>query len=312
MQIVRHIDEQAPEIRQSVVTLGNFDGIHLGHQALIGGAVADARRLNIQSIVLTFEPHPLKALAPLRAPQMLLTHRDKMQLLQSLGVDMVVIQKFDMSFAQLKAEQFVRSILVETLKATKVWVGRDLRFGQRRQGGVEDLVQWGAQLGFQVTVVEPIMVDGSRVSSSRIRELVGAGRVEDVQPLLGRFYSVTGKVVSGHRRGREIGFPTANILSETEVLPADGIYATLFFLGERRLFSVSSIGFNPTFGAGPRTVETHIFNFDDDIYGESVKVAFVKKLRDEKKFSSVEELVNQIREDAACARTILNSLELRQ
>ncbi len=290
--------------------MGNFDGIHLGHQALIDGAVEDARSSRIPSVVLTFEPHPLQVLAPERAPKMLLSHKDKMELLRSLGVDVVMIQHFDLQFAKLAAEEFVRFVLLDRLKAAKIWVGKDLRFGQGRKGGVDDLLRWGTEAGFQVGIVEPILVDGVRVSSSRIRQLITDGKVDGARSLLGRYHFVSGRVVTGHQRGRDLGFPTANISSRTEVLPADGIYATLLHLGERTLLSVSSVGLNPTFGAGPRTIESHILNFHEDIYGAHVKLAFVKKIRDEKKFASTDELANQIRGDVASAQVIFETSHL--
>lgn len=308
MQIIRHIDDPALAFEGSSVTLGNFDGIHVGHQALIKSAVDDAVHLGVRSAVLTFEPHPLQVLVPERAPKMLLTHKDKMQLLQSLGVDCVLIQQFDRSFAAIGAEQFVGKFLVERLRAKKVWVGKDLRFGKGRAGDIEKLRLWGDQLGFDVGVVEPVMVCGERVSSSRIRELIRAGEVAAVQPMLGRYYFVSGKVVSGHRRGRDLGFPTANIASRAEIVPRDGIYATLLQLGENILPSVTSIGFNPTFGAGPRTIESYILNFDREIYGESVKLSFVARLRDEKSFASVDSLIEQIRLDVADAESALARL----
>ena len=308
MQIIRHIDDPALAFAGTSVTLGNFDGIHLGHQALIKNAVADAKRLAVRSAVLTFEPHPLRVLAPNRAPKMLLTHKDKMQLLQSLGVDCVVIQQFDRSFAAIPAEEFVRKYLSERLRAKKVWVGKDLRFGKGRGGDIDKLRAWGTQLGYEVGIVEPVLVCGERVSSSRIRELIGAGEVAAVQPMLARYYFVSGKVVSGHRRGRELGFPTANIASRAEIVPRDGIYATLFHLGEKILPSVTSVGLNPTFGAGPRTVESYILNFARDIYGEPVKLSFVARLRDEMNFASVASLIEQIHVDVAGAEKILAGL----
>ena len=308
MQIIRHIDDPALAFEGSSVTLGNFDGIHVGHQALIKNAVNDAHLLGIRSAVLTFEPHPLRVLAPQRAPQMLLTHKDKMQLLQSLGVDCVVIQQFDRSFAAIGAEEFVGKFLVQRLRAKKVWVGKDLRFGKGRTGDIDKLRAWGTQLDFEVGVVEPVMLRGERVSSSRIRELIGAGEIAAVQPMLARYYFVSGKVVSGHRRGRELGFPTANIATRAEIIPRDGIYATLLHLGEKMLPSVTSIGLNPTFGAGPRTIESYILNFDREIYGESVKLSFVARLREEKTFASAGLLIEQIRQDVADAETALAGL----
>ena len=308
MEIFRHIEEPKLSASRTVVTLGNFDGVHLGHQALIRHTVEEGKRLGVPSVVLTFEPHPLKLLAPARAPKLILLHKDKMRLFQSFGVDIVVIQNFDESFAALEAPDFVRSFLVERLRSKKLWVGRDLRFGKGRKGTVENLVQWGTRYDFEVGTVEPIVVDQERVSSSRIRQLVEEGRVEEATPLLGRYHFVSGKVVSGHRRGRELGFPTANIASRNEVLPQDGIYATLLQIGEESLSSVSSVGVNPTFGPAARTIESYILNFDRSIYGESVRLSFVKRIREEKKFDSVEQLISQMRGDVTAAQSIFNQL----
>ncbi len=310
MKIVRHIDDPGMSLEASVVTLGNFDGIHVGHQALIGGAVREAKKRKLPSVVLTFEPHPLKVLAPERAPKMLLTHKDKMQLLRALGVDIVVIQHFDLAFAKLTAESFVHSLLAGKLKARQVWVGSDLRFGQGRKGGVAELQKWGGELGFSVSTVGPIMVSDHRVSSSRIRQMVMEGQVDKVEPMLGRYHFLSGRVVGGHRRGRDLGFPTANIVTRTEVLPSDGIYATLFHLGERRLMSVSSIGVNPTFGLGPRSIESYIFNFQEAIYGAAVKLFFVKRIRPEVNFNSINELIAQMHQDVARATAVFRELKI--
>lgn len=310
MDIVRHIEGRGLSLTGAVATLGNFDGIHLGHQALVRNAVEDANRCGIPSVVLTFEPHPLKILTPARAPRLILSHKDKMQLLQSFGVDIVVIKNFDAQFANLRAEEFVRGFLVDRLRIKKIWVGRDLRFGQRRQGSVDDLIRWGADLGFEVGIVEPILLQGVRVSSSRIRHLLEQGHVDEVEPMLGRRHFVSGRVVKGRCRGRELGFPTANIATRTEVLPLDGIYATLFQIKDRQWLSVSNVGVNPTFGEGPRTVESFILDFNSDIYGESVKLSFVKKIREEKKFETAQALVLRMKEDVKSAQTIFKGLGL--
>jgi riboflavin kinase/FMN adenylyltransferase len=308
MQVYQQIDDAGLSPAASVVTMGNFDGIHLGHQALVLRSLEEARRRNVASVVLTFDPHPLKVLAPARAPRLILTPEDKIELLQDLGVDVVVNQRFDASFASLDAEEFVRRFIVSRLKAKKIWVGRDLRFGHGRKGDVEQLVRWGEELGFEVGIVEPILVNGVRVSSSQIRQAIEAGRVDEARSSLGRYHFISGTVVEGNRRGRDLGFPTANIASRTEVIPSDGIYATLFHIGQEPWLSVSSIGVNPTFGAGPRTVESYMLNFDRDIYGTKIKLAFVKKIREEKKFADVASLIAQIQEDVRSARAIFDSL----
>jgi riboflavin kinase / FMN adenylyltransferase len=310
MKAFSDIEDQQLSMRGSVVTMGNFDGIHLGHQALVRHTVEESKQLGYPSIVLTFEPHPLKVLAPERAPCLLLSYQDKLDLFQAFGVDIVIAQRFDREFASIAAEDFVRRFLVGRLKTKKLWVGRDLRFGQGRKGGTGDLIRVAPEVGFQVGVLDPISSDGIRISSSRIRGLVEAGCVDEVRPMLGRYHFVSGRVVTGQGRGRKLGFPTANISSQTEVVPLNGIYATLIEVKSRQWLSVSSVGVNPTFGDGPRTVESFIFDFKSEIYGEAVKLSFVKRIRDEKKFSTVEDLIAQMHGDVERARVIFKELRL--
>ena len=288
------------------MTLGNLDGIHLGHQALLQRVVQDARARGGRSVVLTFEPHPLRILAPERAPKLILTHKDKMVLLHSSGVEVVIIQAFNSLFANVEAEEFVRRYLIERLKVQKMWVGKDLRFGKGRKGRVEDLVRWGTEGGFEVGIVEPVELGGVRVSSSRIRNLIEQGKVREARRYLGRYHFVSGRVASGHQRGRQLGFPTANIAPRTEVLPANGIYATFFQVGEQQWPSVTNVGVNPTFGDGPRTIESYVFDFAGDLYGESVKLFFVERIREERKFPTPETLVEQIKKDILSAKEILS------
>jgi riboflavin kinase / FMN adenylyltransferase len=305
MEVLRHIEHGGQSVPNPVLTLGNLDGVHLGHQALLRHAVEDARARSGKSVVVTFEPHPLKILAPDRAPQLLLTHKDKLLLLQSLGVDIVIIQTFDQSFADVEADEFVRRYLVERLKIRKLWVGNDLRFGKNRKGRVEDLIRWGSEAGFEVGVVSAIELNGVRVSSSRIRTMLEQGRVDEARRFLGRYHCVSGRVVMGRHRGRGLGFPTANVLPRTEVIPGDGIYATFLQAGARKWSSVTSIGLNPTFGQGPRTIETFIFDFEGDLYGQAVRLFFVQWLREERKFASPDKLVEQIDQDVSRAKEIL-------
>lgn len=307
MEILRNLDRPLG-VARPVLMLGNFDGVHLGHQALIGSAVADAKAIDGRAVVFTFSPHPLQVLAPERAPRLILTEADKLALLEAYGAEIAIVQKFDLDFAHIEAEKFVKDYLVRRIGVTKVWVGKDLRFGKARKGRVEDLIRWGTEDGFGVGVVGPVEIAGHRVSSSRIRTLIERGQVRPAAQNLGRHHFVSGRVIAGHGRGRDIGFPTANIEPATEAVPLDGIYATLFEVGGRRWHSATSIGVNPTFGAGPRTIESFVFDFDGDLYGKDVKVHFVERIRDEKKFSSLESLAQQIDRDVLDAREILRAV----
>ncbi|MGH7770866.1 MAG: bifunctional riboflavin kinase/FAD synthetase [Candidatus Binatia bacterium] len=308
MQILRHIEHRNLSLSNPILTMGNFDGIHLGHQTLLRQVVQEAKATSGHSVVLTFEPHPLRVLAPERAPRLILTHKDKMELLQSLGVDAVIIQRFDWTFANLEAKEFAQRYLIDRLKVRKIWAGRDLGFGKGRKGRVEDLIRWGAEGGFEVGIVEPIQVGGVRISSSRIRELIERGDVHEVNGFLGRYHFVSGRVRRGHQRGRHLGFPTANIVTRAEVLPLDGIYATFLQVDRHPWPSVTNIGVNPTFGDGPRTIESYIFDFQGDLYGQSVRLFFIKRIREEKKFSSPSLLVEQMQKDVLSAQRILSEI----
>jgi len=288
--------------------MGNFDGIHLGHQSLLKRVVQDAKAQDGCSVVLTFEPHPLKVLAPQRAPRLILTHKDKMQLLQFYGIDVVINQEFNSAFANTEAIEFVRRYLIDRIKVHKVWVGSGLEFGKGRKGRLEDLIRWGTEAGFKVEILEPVQLGAERVSSSRIRKLIEQGELQEASRFLGRYHFVSGRVVLGHQRGRHLGFPTANIVSRTEVLPLDGIYATLLQEGDNEWPSVTSIGFNPTFGNGSRTMESYIFDFHGDLYGKMVRLFFIKRIREEKKFSSPDLLVEQMNKDVLSAQDILSGV----
>jgi riboflavin kinase / FMN adenylyltransferase len=306
MEILRQLDHSL-SITRPVLMLGNFDGVHLGHQALIGSAVADAKAIGGCAVVFTFWPHPLKILAPERAPRLILTENDKLGLVKFYGAETAIVQKFNLDFAHIEAENFVHEYLVRRIGVIKVWVGKDLRFGKARKGRVEDLIRWGKQFGFEVGVVGPVEIEGHRVSSSRVRTLIERGQVRPASQNLGRYHFVSGRVIAGHGRGRDMGFPTANVEAETEAVPLDGIYATLFEIDGKRWQSATSIGVNPTFGAGPRTIESYVFDFDQDLYGRDIKVHFVERIREEKKFSSAESLARQIERDVSDAREILLS-----
>lgn len=310
MEILRHSEDRNLSISKPILSMGNFDGIHLGHQALLQRVVQEAKSQGGRSVVLTFEPHPLKILAPERAPRLILAHKDKMRLFQSSGVEVVIIQAFNPTFANVEAEEFVRHYLIDRLKVHKIWVGRDLRFGKGRKGRVEHLIRWGAEGGLKVGIVEPIQLEGAPISSSRIRKLIEQGDVHEVHRFLGRYHFVSGRVAPGHQRGRNLGFPTANIVTRIEVLPLDGIYATFLQVDGRLWPSVTNVGFNPTFGEGPRTIESYIFDFQEDLYGQQVSLFFIKRIREEKKFPSPDLLVKQMKKDVLSAQEILSRIEL--
>jgi riboflavin kinase/FMN adenylyltransferase len=279
--------------------------VHLGHQALLEKVIEDAKSRGGASVVLTFDPHPLKIIAPQVAPRLILSRRDRLGLLRDVGIDYTIVQKFVPAFYNLVADEFIRRYVCG-IGACSIWVGRDFRFGKGRAGTVDKLLSWGYRKGFEVKIIEEVIASKGRISSSRIRELIETGDVNMARRYLGRYHFILGRVVQGHRRGRELGFPTANLLTVSEVVPAEGIYATFVEFGRKRFPSVSSIGWNPTFGAGPKTIETHILGFNGELYGRKLRLFFIDRLRGEKKFETVELLAAQIRQDVMDARRVFD------
>lgn len=280
-----------------MITLGNFDGVHLGHQTILRKAIDRAREINGTSMAFTFEPHPLKVLAPERSPRLLNTFHGKMGFFAASGLDVVICADFTRAFAEQNPEDFARKVLHEKLGVVEVYVGYDYAFGKERGGSIEFLKKMGAAYGFQVGVIPAVQIDGIVVSSSAIRDLIAGGQVEIAAKLLGRPYSIEGEVVHGVGRGQQLGFPTANIRSANELLPALGVYAVCAVVEGRSLKGVAAIGVRPTFDSGPVSVEVYLFDFLGDIYGKQVEVSFVKRLRGEVKFNNAEALIKQIRDD---------------
>jgi riboflavin kinase/FMN adenylyltransferase len=306
MQTVR-LESLAPRGWPSVaVTIGNFDGVHRGHQVLVASCVEHARARGGTAAVLTLDPHPTRLLDPARAPAALTTLAQKEEILGTLGVDRLVVLPFTRELARRSAEEFAGSVLAGALGARRVVVGDGFRFGRRREGDAGALRRLGAGLGFEVVVVPPFLYEGSVVSSSRVREALASGAVAGARGLLGRAYFVDGRVVRGDGRGRLLGVPTANVETENEILPASGVYA-----GRCRLASgewhpaVVNLGSRPTFGGGAMTLEAHLIDFDGDLYGSRVRLAFLDRLRDERRFAGPEALVAQIRDDVARARAVV-------
>lgn len=296
----------------SVITIGSFDGVHCGHRALIRATVERARGRGAASLVIVIHPHPKLVLG--REPGLLLltTLEERLELIAALGVDYAVVMPFSTEASQVTALAFVER-LARNLRMAEIVCTPDFRFGHKRQGSVSFLQETGRGLGFDVTTVEPESYAGDKISSSRIRELVGEGNVSLAACLLGREHSVRGQVVSGDHRGRGLGFPTANLeLPERKLFPANGIYAARVRLWNKGapdewFHSATSIGVRPTFGDGQRRlVEVHILDFDRDIYGQTLEAHFVQRLRDEQRFPSVAALIGQMRQDCEEARRILD------
>jgi len=279
--------------------------------------IGRARARGGQSVVYTFDPHPRKVLQPDRAPGLLTTLEQKLEVLEALGVDVVIVERFDAEFAAIAPEEFVRRYVHERIRPLEVYVGYDFHFGKRREGSMNLLTELGPHLGFSVTIVPEVTVEGRDVNSTRIRALLAEGAVEEAAVLLGRSYTVRGRVVEGDRRGRGLGFPTANLDPENEILPRAGVYASRVRVLEHDAFSpqirfaaVANVGRRPTFGAGDHVIaEAHLLDFEGDLYGARVDLCFESRLRDERRFPGVQALREQIAADAAEARRRLGSDE---
>ncbi len=307
MEIIRYIASQR-KFPHPVVSIGNFDGVHRGHRAILTKAGDEARRLNGTALALTFHPHPLTVLRPNQPLPLIVGLREKLFLLRSINIHGVILQRFTPTFSQLTAEQFVQRYLVEGLGVEKVIVGHNVSFGHRRSGTAETLSQLGKQFGFAVEIVGPVLIDGKEVSSTAIRALLRTGNMREVASLLDHTYAVSGRVQKGFQRGRTIGFPTANLRPRTDLLLPNGVYAVTVAVDDKTTVpGVANVGMNPTFANNRRTIEAHLFDFSADLYGKRLRVSFIEFLREERKFPSVPELVRQIQEDAGRARAVLAS-----
>lgn len=307
MKIVRAIDDVPATISFPVVTIGNFDGVHLGHRRLIEQMKEVARTEGGTSVVVTFRPHPGAVLHPEKAAPMICTWEERHELLEATGLDLLLELPFDRAFSELSAERFVEVILVDGLRTRWFVAGPDSRFGNDRAGDAELLSRIGERAGFGVESVTPLLVGGERVSSSRIRRLVAEeGDVATAGALLGRPPRLRGEVVSGDRRGRTLGFPTANLRPSSELIPRRGVYATRAHLPDGRAFdSVTNIGIRPTFGEPGLRIEAHLLDFDGDLYGSAMALDLVERIRDEQKFDGAGALVRQIEADVERGRELL-------
>ena len=306
MIVAKSIQELEGAIHGSAVTIGNFDGVHRGHQKLIALTCAKALEQGLTSVVVTFDPHPLRVLMGPNTPPFITLTEQKLELIAELGPEVTLLLPFDRAMAALTPEQFVRQYLVEGLSVRELVIGYDYHLGKGRSGNYETLAGLGRDMGFNVQRLDPVTLGGAVVSSTRIRDLVSAGQVWEARPLLGRFYQVRGDVVHGQARGGKLlGFPTANLALADELTPKPGVYAVWVQVGDQCRAAVANVGHNPTFGNLSLSVEAHIMDFSGDLYGRRIRIHFVQRIRDERKFSGIDELKARIGVDVELARRIL-------
>jgi riboflavin kinase/FMN adenylyltransferase len=296
---------------QPVLALGNFDGVHRGHRKILDRLQRVASERGATSVVMTFDPHPPRVVRPDKAPPLLMTKAQKLEAIADAGVQGAAIVRFTQELSRWEPETFVRSVLVDWLHVSEVWVGANFLFGRDRSGNFSVLRDLGARYGFRADKIDPVRYKDFVVSSTRVRRLVSEGRMDEAGALLGHQYFLDGTVMRGDQRGRTIGFPTANLCTDNELLPPRGVYATTARVGEIVHASVTNIGTRPTVDDSGRTVvETHIFNLDKDLYGQSIRIGFVQRLRDERAFESVDVLRAQIDADCQRARVLFDRLSL--
>jgi len=307
MQVFRTFEELAKHSQRACLAIGVFDGVHRGHQQVIGQALEDARAADGTAVVLTFDPHPMRVLQPDKAPLLLTSTEHKLALIDKLGVDACLLLTFDKPFSRTPPEQFINAVARQTNQLQEICVGTRFRFGHNRAGDVRLMEALAPQYGFVAKEIHSVMLGKEMISSTAIRQHVVNGRLDRAAAMLGRSFSILGTAEPGDRRGRELGFPTANLNSHDEVLPPDGVYAARVVFGEEQFGGVVNIGVRPTFtGTEPRrTLEVHILDFARDLYGQNIEVLFLSKLRDEQKFASADALKTQIAADVDAARQIL-------
>ena len=315
MQLIENIDLIRSPFKNAVVTIGNFDGVHKGHQYLFSQVIDKAKQINGTSVIITFEPHPLRALGISGPP--LITRRDqKLELIKQCDVDAILCIPFNKEFAAISPMEFIEDILVNKIGIKAIITGPDYSFGKGREGNTDLLMKEGKRLRFETIISTWTHVqegENERISSTRIREIVMEGKADQACKYLGAPYQIRGKVIKGRQRGgSQIGFPTANIKLHDELCPQVGVYAVTVESVKGNFYGVANIGFAPTFDDHQFNIEVHIMDFDHDIYGSRIRFNFIKRIRDEQKFNSIEELSGQIKKDIETARTILKNYEHTQ
>ena len=311
VQIIHFPDDPSPRWHQPVLALGNFDGLHRGHMKIIDRVRRRAGERGGTPAAMTFDPHPSRVLRPDKAPPLLMTKEQKLEALGRAGMQGVAVLRFTRELSSWDPEQFVRTVLVEWLHVAEVWVGANFLFGHDRAGTFTVLRSLGARYGFRAEKIDPVRYKEFVVSSTRIRRLVSEGRVDEAAALLGHHFFVDGSVTRGAGRGRGIGFPTANVCSDNELLPPAGVYATLVTIDGVVHPSITNVGMRPTFGDVDRlAIEAHVFDFARDIYGQRLRLSFVQRLRDERAFPDVDALRAQIEADCRSAQRLFGRISL--
>jgi riboflavin kinase/FMN adenylyltransferase len=295
--------------RRAVISVGNFDGLHLGHQRILRAVVDRARATGDLAAVVTFDPHPMKVLRPQKAPLLVQTLSQRLDGFASFGIDAALVVHFDLALASVPAREFVRTLLVERLRVSQILVGANFRFGHRQEGNVALLDEMGQQFGFSVQTVDPVVIGGEVVSSTLVRRAIADGRAGDAARLLERPFALTGEIVRGSGRGSTIVFPTLNLAPEQELLPKTGVYATEAVLCGRTYRAATNVGFRPTFNGTHLSIETHLFDFSDTVTEGRLEVRFRERLRDERKFNGPQELREQIVTDIQQARELFRRLD---
>ncbi|RLB42247.1 MAG: riboflavin biosynthesis protein RibF [Deltaproteobacteria bacterium] len=309
MRLIKDLNELKEPLKNPVLTIGNFDGVHKGHLALFEKLKQRASEINGESAVMTFDPHPIKVMRPENAPPLITPIHQKIKLIEQSGIDVLFCLPFTREFSRITAREFVEDILVGKIGIKELVVGYDYSFGKGREGDIGLLKELGNHFNYRVHVVGPVKVGENLVSSTSIRNLVAEGCLEEARVLLGRHYEVSGTVIKGKNRGaRLLGFPTANLKLIDELTPKRGVYAVYVLVNGEKYQGVTNIGYNPTFGNGAFSVETHLLDFQGDLLGKTIRIQFIARLRDERTFENAEALAEQIRKDIDSARTILGSV----
>ena len=309
MKIIDRLENISQPFKNAVITIGNFDGVHIGHQALFHEVIERAADIDGTSIAMTFEPHPLRVLQKNSLPPLITVYEQKNELIERTGIDVLICIPFTREFASLSAAAFIKDLLVAKIGMRVIVVGKDYTFGRNREGNLSVLKSYASELGYEVIVAEWIKAErevADRISSTKIRELIMAGEVEPARKMLGRHYQIRGLVVKGRDRGGKLlGIPTANINLQDELCPKTGIYAVTVEYNQQLYKGVANIGYSPTFDDHQFTVEVHLLNFSENFYGQKIRVNFIQRIRNEKKFVGIADLKEQIHQDIKTAHKIL-------